>query len=202
MSCPATCSRGTRKRWSNSGQRGSVSAVSINRGTFCIIGDANCRRDPVAGHVTYQLLTHDPRVTLGVPIIGCPDYTALTKSRLAANPSSPPPIFPQTLQQLLLRTDPINSPHSSDDPSQNPFWTKKLLVLTGADDDVVPSALGDKFYQGLLVGPQGVKRRIIQDGVGHRCSREMIGRAAEFLWECGMSEEIEGETGTLGKSML
>lgn len=155
-----------------------------------------------AGHVTYQLLTHDPRVTLGVPIIGCPDYTALTKSRLAANPSSPPPIFPQTLQNLLLRTDPINSPHTSDDPTQNPFWTKRLLVLTGADDDVVPSALGDKFYQGLVVGPKGVKRRIVQDGVGHRCSREMIGRAAEFLWECGMSEEVKGDVEGAGKSML
>lgn len=115
-----------------------------------------------------------------------------------------PCIFPQTLQALLKRTDPINSPFDTSDPKLNPFWNKKLLVLTGQADDVVPAALGEPFYDRLQVGPEGVKERWSQEGCGHRCSKEMIERAAEFLWKHGLSEGGSGEQqqGQGGKSML
>lgn len=145
--------------------------------------------------MTYQLLTHDPRVTLGIPIIGCPDYTTLTTQRIKSHGG--PAIFPRSLQDLLKRTDPINSAFDSPDPEKNPLWNKKLLVLTGVADDVVPANLGEPFFERLQVGPHGVKERWSQEGCGHRCSSEMIERAADFLWREGLSSAAEG-----GKSML
>jgi fermentation-respiration switch protein FrsA (DUF1100 family) len=119
------------------------------------------------------------------------------------NSHGKPCIFPQSLQALLKRTDPINSPFDTSDPKLNPFWNKKLLVLTGQADDVVPAALGESFYDRLQVGPEGVKERWSQEGCGHRCSREMIERAAEFLWKHGLSEDGTGaQHGQGGKSML
>ena len=100
----------------------------------------------------------------------------------------------------MKRTDPINSPFDSSDPQVNPFWNKKILVLTGQADDVVPANLGVPFYERLQVGPKGIKERWSQEDCGHRCSPEMIERAAEFLWKYGLSRTAEAEQG--GKSML
>ena len=63
----------------------------------------------------------------------------------------------------------------------NPFLGKKILVLSGADDTLVPWVASEKFVGGLVVGGSGVKKVVVQKGVGHACTPEMVAEAAQFL---------------------
>jgi pimeloyl-ACP methyl ester carboxylesterase len=155
----------------------------------------------LGGHVSYLALTHEPRITLGIPIIGCPDYHTLLSRRIASGPPASgqttlaPPVFPDSLAALIKRTDPVNSNYnlleSEGGAEKNPFWGKKILVLGGADDKLVPASIGRPFFEKLQVGPQGFKEEWIEEGCGHVCSPAMIERAGKFLWLHGLSYEKE-----------
>ncbi|OSS52109.1 hypothetical protein B5807_03731 [Epicoccum nigrum] len=73
----------------------------------------------LGGHATWHVLLSDPRVTAGVVVIGCPDYTRLMtdRARLSKRPSyttsSPPGAaflgsedFPPALQHAVAKHDP------------------------------------------------------------------------------------------------
>lgn len=125
----------------------------------------------------------DERVSFGIPIIGCPDYLRLMRGR-AMKQSIPitPPYFPQGLIELVNRKDPVAKAFDRADDS-NPFLGKKILVLSGAVDKLVPWEASRNFVERLEVGPKGVKKVIVQEGVGHECTEEMLEEVSRFVAE-------------------
>jgi hypothetical protein len=144
--------------------------------------------------VTYLLLNHhrqnymartDPRIKTGIPIIGCPDYLALIKQRAQkANVPFNAPFFPESFKALVERTNPASSAYR-EASSANPFWGKRILVLSGEIDPLVPWSASEKFIEGLEVGEgQGcVKRVSVHLGVKHHCTEAMITEMASFIKE-------------------
>lgn len=151
----------------------------------------------LGGHATWATLRHDPRVKIGVPIIGCPDYKALLAPRIRKRPppGGPnelvPPVWPDTFDRLLAQQGVVECDYRSNDPTSNPYYGKRILVLGGADDRLVPPHIGDTFFNGLNVGPQGAKRQIIEPGAGHECTPAMIRHLADWIWEHGLSESVK-----------
>ncbi|KAI8969856.1 Alpha/Beta hydrolase protein [Trametes punicea] len=142
----------------------------------------------LGGHSTWITLKNDSRVTLGIPIIGCPDYLTLMSERAAQSKLTVgPPYFPESLLAYIRTHDPAAAPHTSDAPMKaNPFWGKKILVLCGKEDTIVPWSASRKFVEELDVGEGmeggGVKEWVVEEGTGHRCSDAMVKRAADFIW--------------------
>ncbi|KAI0749921.1 Alpha/Beta hydrolase protein [Daedaleopsis nitida] len=138
----------------------------------------------LGGHSTWITLKIDPRVKLGIPIIGCPDYLTLIRSR-AEQSSIPigPPYFPDSFMVYLKRNDPAATPHTAAD-AENPFRGKKILVLCGQEDTLVPWSASKQFVEELDVGEQegGLKTVVVEPGVGHTCSPGMVKEAVRFLW--------------------
>ncbi|KAI0926415.1 hypothetical protein AcV5_008882 [Taiwanofungus camphoratus] len=136
----------------------------------------------LGGHTTWYALRHEPRVKFGIPIIACPDYIALMSKRAKHN-SVPwePPYVPDSLLSLIKQHDAVAAPYTADDPS-NPFLGKKVLVLSGADDKLVPFSAGKHFVDNLNVG-NGVKKVIVYPGVGHKCTPEMVQEMSKFIWK-------------------
>ena len=93
-----------------------------------------------------------------------------------------PPHIPDALNTLIKLDDPAQSAYTASDTS-NPFLGKKVLVLSGAADPIVPWTCSEEFVEQLHVGPNGVKKAIAYPGVGHTCTPEMVGEMAKFLWE-------------------
>lgn len=123
----------------------------------------------------------DPRITLGIPIIGCPNYLELIKRR--AHTSSiafQAPHIPNSLITLINTSDPASQDFKSLN-SSNPFLGKKILVLSGKEDPLVPWSVSESFVDTLEVGPEGVKKVFLQEGVGHACTDEMVDEAAAFI---------------------
>ncbi|KAI0353804.1 hypothetical protein OH77DRAFT_1591158 [Trametes cingulata] len=148
----------------------------------------------LGGHSTWITLKNDSRVKLGIPIIGCPDYLTLMSSRAAQNGISVgPPHFPKSLLEYVRAHDPAAAPHTADAPaSTNPFRGKKVLVLCGQEDDIVPWSASEKFVGELDVGEAegGVKEVLVEKGTGHRCSEGMVKRAAEFVWKNALLRQV------------
>ncbi|KAI0694330.1 Alpha/Beta hydrolase protein [Cytidiella melzeri] len=138
----------------------------------------------LGGHATWWSLRHEPRLSMGIPIIGCPNYTHLIKARAeASGVAFVPPTVPHAFIEYLQATDAAAVPYTSPDPSLNPFVGKKILVLSGKDDLLVPWASSDEVVRDLNVGEEGVKKVVVYPGVGHECTKDMVSELAEFVWE-------------------
>ncbi|KAG8880977.1 hypothetical protein FRB97_000301 [Tulasnella sp. 331] len=137
----------------------------------------------LGGHSTWTVLMEDTRVTMGVPIIGCPDYLSLMEERAKEAGMAPgPPVIPKHLQAYITKHSPTSSGY--DIPSElNPFFNKDILVLSGAADNLVPWSHCKPFVDALVVGEKGRKRVVLQTGAGHELTPEMIAEAAEFVWQ-------------------
>lgn len=83
-------------------------------------------------------------------------------------------------RDYIIKNDPI-SRHSNPGKS-NPFMNKHVLAVAGAQDAMMPLLPTRQFINRIDVGPLGSKRLIIQEGVGHQCTREMLIHLAEFVW--------------------
>ena len=115
---------------------------------------------------------------------GCPDYLKLIGGRAKdSGVAFAPPHIPAHLHALISRDDPAQYASSSSSSDPNPFVGKKVLVLSGADDPVVPWSCSEEFVDGLDVGEGGAKKVVVYPGVGHACTPEMVQEAAAFLWE-------------------
>ncbi|KAJ3553520.1 hypothetical protein NM688_g3567 [Phlebia brevispora] len=144
----------------------------------------------LGGHSTWIALTHEPRLSLAVPIIACPDYMKLiTKRAKYSGVSLTPPWFPDSLREYIERNDPARAPYTSPDTS-NPFFSKKILVLSGGDDPLVPFVHSKEFVENLNVGQKGVKKVIVSPGVGHECTPEMVKEMADFIWEHALTASM------------
>lgn len=92
-----------------------------------------------------------------------------------------PPHIPDSLVRVIKRADPVAAPYSASDES-NPFLGKKILVLSGKEDKIVPWSTAKEFVEGLNVGAHGVKEVIVELGVGHDFSPAMVKEVAWFVW--------------------
>ena len=93
-----------------------------------------------------------------------------------------PPHIPGSLLQLIKRADPAAAPYTATGES-NPFLGKKILVLSGQDDKVVPWSAAKEVVEKVNVGQGGVKEIFVEPGVGHDFSPAMVKEAARFVWE-------------------
>ncbi|KAG2105169.1 Alpha/Beta hydrolase protein [Suillus cothurnatus] len=135
----------------------------------------------LGGHSTWIALSREPRLTLGIPIIGCPDYTKLISKRAKSSriPFAPP-YFPTSFKTYIETHDPAKLPYRVKDAS-NPFFGKKVLVLSGKEDRLVPWVASAEFVEGLEVGEGGVKRVVVEEGAGHECTNGMRREAGLFV---------------------
>ena len=46
---------------------------------------------------------------------------------------------------------------------------------------MVPWSVSEPFVHALEVGPEGVKKVFVQEGVEHNCTNEMVDEAAAFI---------------------
>jgi len=131
-----------------------------------------------------QLTTEeDERVKLGVPIIACPDYLKLMQARaMKYSVPAEPPYFPTGLTEMVARNDPVATPYDRLDAT-NAFLGKKILVMSGADDKLVPWEMSRDFVEKLEVGPDGVKKLMLLAGVGHECTDSMLEALGRFVGE-------------------
>ncbi|KIK46012.1 hypothetical protein CY34DRAFT_463591 [Suillus luteus UH-Slu-Lm8-n1] len=137
----------------------------------------------LGGHSTWIALSREPRLTLGIPIVGCPSYTKLISHRAASSdiPFSPP-YFPVSFQTYIRTHDLAQLAFRAKDAS-NPFFGKKVLVLSGKEDKLVPWAASAEFVEGLEVGDGGVKRVVVEEGAGHEWTEGMLKEANKFMRE-------------------
>jgi len=136
----------------------------------------------LGGHVTWLVLRHEPRVKVGIPIIGCADYLKLISGRAAQfNLEVKPPIFPDHLIGLVAKFDPTAAAYQGT--NDNPFIDKKILALSGGKDPLVPFEPSREFFENLNVGVKGVKRLIIEPEAVHEYTETMAIELCRFIWE-------------------
>ena len=155
----------------------------------------------LGGHATWYALQHgergqtlwfgrdltefwfaEPRLSVAVPIIGCPDYLALMRGRAKASGLQfGPPILPDSLLEVIKRESPVSTPVAG----RNPFFGKKILVLAGGKDELVPWVFSESFVERIEVGEKGVKKVLVYPGVGHAFTAPMEEEVANFVWEEG-----------------
>ncbi|KAJ3206340.1 hypothetical protein HK099_000570, partial [Clydaea vesicula] len=104
------------------------------------ISDWGCFGVSLGGHTTLLTMAHEPRIKVGVSIIGCGDYVSLLTSR-ALNQKE---IFPKDdlrhnlFLDLLAKNDPINL---TDRLKRRP-----LLCCNGLLDKLVPISDNENFF--------------------------------------------------------
>ncbi|KAK4053976.1 hypothetical protein OIO90_003621 [Microbotryomycetes sp. JL221] len=135
-----------------------------------------------------SLFPHDPRISLGIPIIGSPDTVALLSNRakMLPRPFGPlqfdAPYIPPSLARYLDKHDPVNV-------DLNAWRSRKLCVLSGQDDELVNYVKGgtEKFIARLRdQDPNAIVEVFVEPGVGHAFSDEQGKRASDFLWRHGL----------------
>ncbi|KAG0700571.1 hypothetical protein DFH29DRAFT_1054639, partial [Suillus ampliporus] len=135
----------------------------------------------VGGHSTWIALSRESRLKIGIPIIACPDFTKMMSQR-AASSGVPfkPPYYPDSLKAYVDANDPAKLPYRAKDRS-NPYLGRKILVLSGAKDHLVPWATTVEFVENLEVGEQGIKRIFLEEGAGHEPTPIMQREAGMFV---------------------
>ena len=124
----------------------------------------------------------EPRLSVGISIVGCPDYLALMHDRAKASGLQfGPPTLPDSLLGLIKRESPVSTPATG----RNPFFGKKILVLAGGKDELVPWAFSESFVERIEVGEQGVKKVVVYPDVGHAFTATMQEDVVDFVWEEG-----------------
>ena len=133
----------------------------------------------------------EPRLSVGIPIIGCTDYLALIGGRAKASGLQlGPPILPDSLLEVIKRESPVCAPATG----RNPFFGKKILVLAGGKDELVPWKFSESFVERIEVGKEGVKRVLVYPDVGHVVTPSMEEEVGNFVWEEGC---LSGERGSI-----
>jgi len=90
------------------------------------------------------------------------------------------PYIPHGFSEIITSGNPASKDYTSLE-NTNPFLGKKILVLSGEDDKLVPWVASKKFVETLEVGREGVKEVFVQKGAGHECTEEMIRKTARFI---------------------
>lgn len=101
-----------------------------------------------------------------------------------------PPHFPPSIIDRVKTRDPASVDGASPNASLNPFLGKHILVLSGADDQLVPWSASKRFVDTLQVG-NGTKKVIVQENTGHECTPRMVEELASFVWQHGMNRSTK-----------
>ncbi|KAK1233123.1 hypothetical protein PQX77_003763 [Marasmius sp. AFHP31] len=135
----------------------------------------------LGGHSTWISLSQEPRLSFGVPIIGCPDFLLLMTERAERfGISLEGTNLPDSIIRIIRESDPVTTPYHRAD-SSNPLWGKKILVLSGGSDTLVPWRASERFVKDLKVGEKGILSSFVQPEAGHEFTKEMEQRMIEFL---------------------
>ncbi|CAE7204587.1 unnamed protein product [Rhizoctonia solani] len=139
----------------------------------------------LGGHASWHIGTHDPRVSLLIPVIGSPSYLTLFEHRAQSlGLVLAPPYLPASLKrEMEIAT-----------PRVEAFRGKDVLVMSGAEDTLVPFDQGGSRAFTRRLDEAGVCRSLqvwVQPETGHACSREMIARAKDFIWTNGIQRNDE-----------
>ncbi|KAI0293805.1 Alpha/Beta hydrolase protein [Russula brevipes] len=137
----------------------------------------------LGGHATWLGLRHEPRIRVGISICGCPDYLGLMEQR-AERLGIPraPPYIPASLRVLVRAHDTVAAPAGT-------FVGKRVLVLAGADDALVPWAASRAFVEALDVGRGGRKEVVVVQGAQHEFTDGMREEMFRFFWEEALVSE-------------
>ncbi|KAJ7671699.1 Alpha/Beta hydrolase protein [Mycena polygramma] len=134
----------------------------------------------LGGHSAWTLAGREERIKLAIPIIGCPDYLGLMRGRAAQQGIVvEPPHFPEGLRKVL-EAQALTALAYTSKGAGNPFLGKKILVLSGEADTLVPRTASQAFVEGLEVGT-GTKDVVVYEGVGHAVTRAMVDAAVRFV---------------------
>ncbi|KAJ6460411.1 Alpha/Beta hydrolase protein [Mycena vitilis] len=134
----------------------------------------------LGGHSAWTLAGREERIKLAIPIIGCPDYLGLMRGRAAQRGIAiEPPHFPESLRNVLEAQALTALPYKNTG-AENPFLGKKMLVLSGEADRVVPWTASQTVVEGLEVGT-GTKDVVVYEGVGHTVTPAMVDAAVRFV---------------------
>lgn len=119
----------------------------------------------------------EPRIRIGIPICGCPDYIALIEQRAERlGVPGTPPYIPASLRALVRANDTVPATATA-------FKGKRVLVLAGEDDKLVPWETSRAFVEALDVGRGGRKMVMVVPGVKHEFTDGMREEMFQFLWE-------------------
>ncbi|CAE6438980.1 unnamed protein product [Rhizoctonia solani] len=138
----------------------------------------------LGAHAAWLAMDRDPRLSVCIPIIGSPDFLdiATARNNLTGIPLVSSYMTSAT-RNYILKNDPVSHRRNL---RPDPFVNKHILALAGAQDGMVPLPATRRFLDRINVGPLGAKRLIIQQGVGHQCTREMVIEMAELVWDVAL----------------
>ncbi|OCF56102.1 hypothetical protein L486_06043 [Kwoniella mangroviensis CBS 10435] len=136
----------------------------------------------LGGHVAWRLLREEPRIRIGIPIIGLPfeSFPKYMGPRAESlNIPFEPPTYPPSLVPVL-----------EGDVDHSNYKGKKILTIHGGHDKLVPLEKGLKDIEKILDAvndSEGGKADIyVDDKTGHAVSKEMVWKTAEWVWEYGL----------------
>lgn len=122
----------------------------------------------LGGHAALLSLTLDPRLSVGVSVVGCGDYESLMESRGVD--------IPPALKDLLIKRDPL---YLSDR-----FIGKHLLCLYGGQDRMVPESANRQFTENLrksLENQNGQFKSVVDPDCGHELSGMMMTETIDWF---------------------
>ncbi|KAF8458160.1 hypothetical protein BGX38DRAFT_650332 [Terfezia claveryi] len=168
----------------------------------------------LGGHAAYLAALHLPKITSAIIVIGCPDYPALMLHRLKQCKLLPPTdntnintistrYLPNSFLDLITSTSSSLPAHPqlAGSPLLTRFGEelldalegKKLLVLSGKQDRLVPAELASGFVQsvrkevqqvgGALFGTGAGIREVLFEGAGHEFTEGMVVEVRGFVRE-------------------
>ena len=99
-----------------------------------------------------------------------------------------PPYIPSSLRSLVwayatTATTPGKPEGPSDSASTSVYSGKRVLVLLGGDDTVMPVEASRAFAEALDVGKSGRKEVRVMDGLKHEFTDGMRDEMFRFFWE-------------------
>lgn len=100
-----------------------------------------------------------------------------------------PPYLPQNLLNLLDTLDPDSVEYTSSNESNNPYINKKILILHGEKDELVPWDCCKEFVDGLNVGEKGEKKVFLEKDRGHETSSLMVTELVKWIVQHGLRKE-------------
>ena len=112
-----------------------------------------------------------------------------------------PPYIPSSLRALVwtyaaatTTTTPGKPEGPSDPASASVYSGKRVLVLFGADDTIMPGEASRAFVEALDVGQSGRKEVIVMGGAKHEITDGMREEMLRFFWEEAL---VGGEAATV-----
>lgn len=156
----------------------------------------------LGGHSAYLAILHEPRITAGVVVIGCPDYARLMqhraeKSKLGCGVEGlfRSKEFPENLLSVISEVDPA-AIGIDEIIKKGLLCGKKILTLSGGADKLVPYACGEPFLKSLKEAYSagiltGELTDVVYPGIGHECTPEMVRDLSMFVNRC-IVEDAEG----------